>query len=86
TERISPEMLNGYPPEYACRDIFYIPAAGIYVPRCWNIEFSLTNEGNHRGVCMKCQDTPAEKACRILSSGMDAVRNGHTKKSGKQRF
>ncbi len=65
-----------------CLCLFVFLPGYILCSSRWNIEFSLTNEGNHRGVCMKCQDTPAEKACRILSSGMDAVRNGHTKNPG----
>lgn len=41
---------------------FYVPAAGMYVPRCWNVEFSLAKTGNHRGVCTKCRDCLAEKS------------------------
>ena len=29
--------------------------AGMYVPRCWNIEFLPTNAGNYRNICRKYQ-------------------------------
>lgn len=35
--------------------------AGIYIPRCWNVEFSLTNAGNYRGFCMKWLECLTEK-------------------------